>query len=104
MARHHDGRDDKPDNSERLDRELSSGFSNLWGACSLSAGGRVYALYLRQKSVGFWVAVAKRSATDNPAAEVAFGNGATIGLALADLNASISQGRWKRDVPWGERG
>jgi len=104
MRQHHDGRDKQPDNSQRLDRELASGFSNLWGACSVASGGRVYALYLRQKQAGYWVAVAKRSATDNPASEVCFGNGASIGLALADLNASIAQGKWKRDVPWGERG
>lgn len=91
----------KYDNGERLDRELQTGFSNLWGACTIARGGGVYALYLRQKQGGVWVAVAKKALPDNPTALVAFGSGRSIGSALAALNGSISQGKWKQDMPWG---
>lgn len=91
----------KYDNGERLDRELTTGFSNLWGAVSGRGAGGVYALYLRRKAGGIWVAVAKRAEPDNPTAWVAFGSGKSIGSALAALNGAISQGKWKKDMPWG---
>jgi hypothetical protein len=90
----------KPNAGERLDRELAAGCSNLWGAAAATGGGGVYALYLRLKPGGVWVAVAKRQRTQDDHPMVAFGSGRSIGTALAALSTSIMQAKWKRDMPF----
>ena len=90
----------KSDVGQRIDRGLSENLSFLWGAVRPASRSGVYALYLRCKQGGIWVAVAKRTLPDNPAAEVAFGQGRTVGSALHALSVNMSQGKWKRDMPW----
>jgi len=100
MARDKNERPYKPDASERIDRELSASCSNLWGAAAVSGRGGVYALYLRLKQGGVWIAVAKRQTTQDDFPMVAFGSGRSIGAALTALNTSIMQSKWKRDMPY----
>ena len=94
----------KPNAGERLDVELSKSCSNLWGAAATNGSGGVYALYLRLKQGGVWVAVAKKQRTQDDYPMVAFGSGHSIGTALSALSTSIMQDKWKRDMPFnGER-
>lgn len=92
--------DQKLNASERLDRELSASCSYLWGCAKPNSTSGLFALYIRRKVGGVWVAVAKRAKNDTGGAEVAFGSGRSIGTALAALNASMSSGKWKTDMPW----
>jgi len=100
MAKDPNERPYKPNAGERIDRELSACCSNLWGAAAANGSGGVYALYLRVKQGGIWVAVAKRQTTQDEYPMVAFGSGRSIGQALTALNTSIMQSRWKRDMPY----
>lgn len=100
MARDKNEQPDKLDAGERLDRELSSSLSFLWGAVRPGSTSGVYAVYIRAKVGGTWTAVCKRATSDDATAYVAFGSGRTVGSALHSLSVSMSQGKWKRDMPW----
>jgi len=100
MGRDVNEQPDKLNAGERVDRELSQSLSFLWGACRGTGAGGVHSLYLRLKTGGIWIAVAKRA--DNKTGDnlVAFGQGRTIGTALHSLSVAMSQGRWRVDLPY----
>jgi len=100
MKKDTDGVSIKPDAGERVDRELSQSLSFLWGSVRAARAGSVHSLYLRLKTGGIWVAVAKRYHPDTQAAQVAFGSGRSVGKALHALSVAMSQGKWKADMPW----
>lgn len=98
MAGRHD--DDKLDKHLRFEREFKGTFSNLYGGVRAVARGSVHAVYLRLKSDGRWLALAKRHNPEAGRDEVAFGEGSSFVEALRELNGSLSAGRWKEDRPW----
>jgi len=100
MEKDSDGVRKQSDAGERLDRELASSLSFLWGAVRAGSTSGVYAIYIRAKVGGTWTAVAKRAAPDDATAYVAFGSGRSIGSALHALSVSMQQGKWKKDMPW----
>jgi len=100
MRKDDNGQPIKSDAGERLDRELATSLSYLWGAVRAGSTSGVYALYIRAKVGGTWTAVAKRASPDDATAYVAFGSGRSIGSALHALSVSMQQGKWKKDMPW----
>lgn len=100
MGKDPNERTHKPDSGERIDHELATSVSNLWGAVRSGARGGIHALYFRQKLGGVWTAVGKRIDPNTGQALVAFGTGKSIGSAAQALNAAIQQGQWKDDRPW----
>ena len=83
-----------------LEKLLAARLSNTWSLLKGSSRGGIHAVYFRLKAGGIWVAVAKRNDVENNEDMVAFGQGRSICSALVALNASISAGKWKRDLPF----
>lgn len=93
----------KLDARTRFEREFSQYLSNLWGAVRTDARGSVYAVYIRAKTGGTWIAVAKRYSPATAEPEVTFGSGSNFMSALKELNRSIQGGKWKPDRPYEDR-
>lgn len=94
------GKGDKLSAGERLAREWATTLSNIHGGTLGHGGNPIYALYIRSKSGGVWVAVAKRLSVEADEHQVAFGSGGSPINALRELNASIARGKWRKDLPW----
>lgn len=98
-------KDGEPNADFRLEREWTTTLSHIHGGTLGHGGNPIFALYVRAKEGGIWVAVAKRISTDDDEAQVAFGSGGSVTKALRALNASIAAHKWRKDMPWrGERG
>jgi len=95
--------DNKLDAGLRLEREWVSYLSNLHGGTRAVGRGSIYALYVRVKSGGRWLAVAKRYSPITGDAEVCFGEGASLLSSLKELNGGIAARRWRVDKPYGEQ-
>lgn len=90
----------KQDASLRLEREWRTYLSNIYGLTRGASPGGIYALYVRLKTGGTWVAVAKRFNKETGVAEVAFGTSTSVLMALKQLNGSIAADKWKTDMPY----
>lgn len=90
----------KPDSAFEFNRVLASRFGAVWSCLGHAPNGGGYGLYARFKTGDYWQLVLKRVNPETKALEVAFGRGATLGSALKDLNAQVSNKLWKEDRPY----
>jgi len=90
----------KTPSSVELEIQLAKWVSNLYGCLRADKQGGAYALNLKMKQGGLWIAWVKRFQEETAAPQIAFGTGKGIGAALVALNKAIAQNDWKSDKPW----